>query len=49
MLAQNGLSDALGNFTFDNPGSGPFYIVAYKVGSPDVAGTTVNTLTALVV
>lgn len=24
---------------------GPFYIVAYKAGAPDVAGTTVNTLT----
>jgi hypothetical protein len=24
--------------------TGPFYIVAYKSGAPDVAGTTVNTL-----
>lgn len=39
-------SDASGNYRFDNPGSGPFYIVAYKAGAPDVAGTTVNTLTA---
>ena len=39
-------SNASGNYRFDNPGSGPFYIVAYKPGSPDVAGTTVNTLTA---
>ncbi len=37
-------SDASGNFSFSNPGTGPFYIVAYKPGSPDVAGTTVNTL-----
>lgn len=37
-------SDASGNFFFPNPGTGPFYIVAYKTGSPDVAGTTVNTL-----
>ena len=37
-------SDASGNFSFQNPGTGPFYIVAYKTGSPDVAGTTVNTL-----
>lgn len=43
-LSQNGVSDASGNFTFFNPGSGPFYIVAYKVGAPDIAGTTVNTL-----
>ena len=46
MIAQQGLSDASGNFTFNNPGSGPFYIVAYKVGAPDLAGTTVNTLIA---
>ena len=39
-------SDASGNFRFNNPGTGPFYLVAYKVGSPDVAGTTVNTLVA---
>lgn len=38
------LSDASGNFSFQNPGTGPFYIVAYKAGAPDVAGTTVNTL-----
>ena len=37
-------SDASGNFLFEGPGSGPFFIVAYKQGSPDVAGTTVNTL-----
>ena len=37
-------SDASGNFSFGNPGTGPFYIVAYKTGSPDVAGTTANTL-----
>lgn len=37
-------SDASGNFTFQNPGAGPFYLVAYKSGSPDLAGTTVNTL-----
>lgn len=41
------VSDAAGNFNFDNPGSGPFYMVAYKAGSPDVAGTTVNTLIAV--
>lgn len=37
-------SGASGDFAFDMPGTGPFYLVAYKVGSPDVAGTTVNTL-----
>lgn len=29
----------------DNAGSVQHYLVAYKPGSPDVAGTTVNTLT----
>jgi hypothetical protein len=38
------VSDTSGNFTFGMPGTGPFYLVAYKVGSPDVAGTTVNTI-----
>jgi hypothetical protein len=39
-------SDVLGNFTLFATGSGPFYLVAYKAGSTDVAGTTVNTLSA---
>ena len=26
---------------------GPFYVVAYLLGSPDVAGTTINTLIAV--
>ena len=26
-------------------GVGTYYVVAYKAGSPDIAGTTVNTLT----
>lgn len=34
-----------GAFSFlIGPNSGNFYLVAYKAGSPDVAGTTVNTL-----
>ena len=45
--AQEIISDASGNFSFDNPGSGPFYIVAYKAGAPDLAGTTVNTIVAV--
>lgn len=41
-------SDGSGNFTLATPNnSGTFYLVAYKPGSPDVAGTTVNTLTAV--
>ena len=41
------ISDASGNFVFPNPGTGPFYLIAYKVGAPDIAGTTVNTLVAV--
>lgn len=41
-------SDGSGNFTLATPNNaGTFYLVAYKPGSPDVAGTTVNTLTAV--
>ena len=39
-------SDASGNFTFLVGPSLSCYIVAYKVGSPDVSGTSVNTLIA---
>ena len=42
------VSDGQGNFAFViAPVSGPFYLVAYFVGSPDVAGTTLNTLTTI--
>ena len=44
LVVASTISDAAGNYSFVNPGTGPFYIVAYKAGSPDVAGTTVNTL-----
>lgn len=33
-------SDSGGNYHFDNPGSGPFYLVAFKNGNP--VGTTSN-------
>ena len=38
------VSDGSGNYSFQVLKSGPFYLVAYKAGSPDVAGTTVNTI-----
>lgn len=39
------VSDASGNFSFSVPSNGwAWYAVAYKAGSPDVAGTTKNTL-----
>lgn len=47
LLMGEAVSDATtGYYTLSAVGPGPFYIVAYKAGSPDVAGTTVNTLTA---
>lgn len=40
------ISDGSGAFTFTaDANSGTFYLVAYLAGSPDVAGTTKNTLT----
>lgn len=38
-------SDASGNYRMDASTALQHYAVAYKAGSPDVAGTTVNTLT----
>lgn len=42
-------SDANGFYEFRSAGQPPnaYYLVAYKQGSPDVAGTTVNTLTGV--
>ena len=40
------VSDGSGNFKFFPTVSGPFYLVAYLAGAPDVAGTSVNTLIA---
>ena len=38
------ISDADGNYSFSVASSNPYYAVSYKAGSPDVAGTTLNTL-----
>jgi hypothetical protein len=43
-LVASTVSDGSGKYRFDNPGPGPFYVVSYLVGAPDVFGTTVNTL-----
>jgi len=40
-------SDGSGNYSFSLAGGGTYYLVAYKAGAPDVAGTTVNTLEAI--
>lgn len=39
------ISDASGNYSFSVPNDTTYYVVSYKAGAPDVAGTTVNTLT----
>lgn len=44
MPLQRVVSDGSGNFRFDNPGIGPFYIVLYLSGSPDRMGVSANTL-----
>jgi len=38
------ISNGSGVYVFYPTVSGPFYIVAYKAGAPDVAGTTINAL-----
>lgn len=43
-LEQQVVSDASGNFTFIVDKTKKWFEVSYKVGTPDVAGTTVNTL-----
>lgn len=45
MIQSVGDSDSNGSYTFYVGASLSYYIVAYKSGSPDVAGTTVNSLT----
>jgi hypothetical protein len=45
-LVASTVSNSSGNYIFSNPGSGPFYIVAYLSNSPSVAGTTLDTLVA---
>jgi hypothetical protein len=47
VLVNQAVSDGGGNYLFTNCSPGlAYYIVAYLAGSPDVAGTTVNTLFA---
>ncbi len=41
------ISDANGNYSFNTNPVDLYYVVAYLAGSPDVAGTTVNTLTGV--
>lgn len=44
-IVEEVVSDDSGNYSFSIVGLGQtYYVVAYKAGSPDVSGTTVNTL-----
>lgn len=43
-FVQETTSDGSGNWSMDVRVSGPFFLVEYKAGSPDQAGTSVNTL-----
>jgi hypothetical protein len=44
-LVASTVSDGSGNWRFDSMEGGPFYLVEYKSGAPDVFGTSPNTLT----
>lgn len=45
VLMDSVVSDASGTYEFRTAGpSSSYYVVAYRAGSPDLAGTTVNTL-----
>ena len=40
------VSDGSGNYSFGAT-VGPYFVVSYKAGAPDVMGTTANTLTGV--
>ena len=42
---QRAVSDAAGGYSFAVDRTQTYYLVEYKAGSPDVAGTSLNTLT----
>lgn len=44
---QQQTTDSTGEYNLYSPYGDAHYLVAYKAGSPDVAGTTVNTLTGV--
>jgi hypothetical protein len=43
-VVQRAVSDGSGAYSFGVSGGGSYYVVAYRAGAPDLAGTTVNTL-----
>lgn len=44
ILEQTTISDGSGNYSFVIDKTKSWYVVSYKAGAPDVAGTSVNTL-----
>jgi hypothetical protein len=44
-LVDTQVSDSAGNYTLTDPNNVACFVVGYLPGSPDVAGTTVNTVT----
>lgn len=46
-LEQTVSSDASGNYSFVVDKTKAWYVVSYKAGSPDVTGSTVNTLAGI--
>lgn len=46
IVVSSTVSDSLGNYSFIGSPSTVYYLIAYKAGSPDVAGTTLNTVIA---
>ena len=47
LVVDSVVSDAVGNFTVGDPNAVACYVVAYKSGSPDIAGVSNNTLTGV--
>ncbi len=45
-LTASSVSDSQGNYSIPVTTTSACYVVAYLAGSPDVGGTTVNTVTA---
>lgn len=44
LLVDQAVSDGLGGYAFSVSAAESYYVVAYLPGSPDVSGTTLNTL-----
>jgi len=47
VMIASAVSDGSGSYTLFPASSGPYYLVEYKAGAPDVAGTSRNDLVAV--